>query len=58
MSNEATNLVLECLRTVRTDVSGLREGVVDVKARLGRLELGFGQLIRDRADNFEGRAHL
>jgi predicted nuclease with TOPRIM domain len=47
------NLVLEHLRAIRADVADLKDGVTEIKERLGLLEAGYASLSR-RVDRIGG----
>ena len=50
------NIILEHLRAMRTDISGIREDMQEVKQRLNSLEAGVGGLKRDSGDLYTENA--
>lgn len=58
MVEEATNLVLEHLRAIRSDVHEIKTVQQEHGHRLTRLEIGIAALRRDQASDAENVAHL
>lgn len=52
MPENIENLVLEHLRAIRGDITGLREDVREVKTRLTNLETSVSAIRRDSADMY------
>lgn len=52
MPESIENLVLEHLRAIRGDITGLREDVREVKSRLTNLESSVSAIRRDSADMY------
>ena len=50
------NLILEHLRSIRSDVAGMRDDIREIKQRLSNLESGIGSLKRDTADLYTENA--
>lgn len=50
------NLILEHLRSIRTDIAGMRDDIREIKQRLSNLESGIGSLKRDTADLYSENA--
>ena len=50
------NLILEHLRAIRTDISGMRDDIREVKQRISNVEVGIGSLKRDTADLYTENA--
>ena len=50
------NLILEHLRSIRSDITGMRDDIREIKQRLSNLESGIGSLKRDTADLYTENA--
>ena len=58
MSDDPTDLVLEPLRAIRSDLSDVRETLREHGHRVNRIELGLAGLRRDQALDAEQSAHV
>lgn len=58
MADDPTNLVLEHLRAIRSDLAELREGQREHGHRLNRIEMMVAGLRREPAGDAETVAHL
>lgn len=58
MAEEPINLVLEHLRFIRAEITGLRDDNREIKARLNRIEVQISHLVRDRGGDMEDQARL
>ena len=50
------DLILEHLRSIRSDITGMRDDIREIKQRLSNLESGIGSLKRDTADLYSENA--